>query len=181
MNIFYLHSNPQICAEMHCDKHVVKMIIEYAQLLSTAHRVLDGEQYLDKTANNRNIKRWLLSEQEMENNLYKASHVNHPSNIWVRQSVQNYIWLQNLWYFLCQEYTHRYGKSHLTYTKLKRLLVEIPKNIPNKPFTDPTPAMPDYCKLPDSLQSYRNYYINEKRGFAKWTKREAPEWYQKKL
>jgi hypothetical protein len=60
MNIFYLDPNPKICAEMHVDKHVCKMVIEYAQLLSTTHRVLDGEMYIGKTVNNRNIKRWLL-------------------------------------------------------------------------------------------------------------------------
>ena len=43
MNIFYLHENPEICAEYHCDKHVVKMILETAQMLSTAHRIIDGE------------------------------------------------------------------------------------------------------------------------------------------
>ena len=53
MNIFYLDRHPKICAEYHCDKHTVKMIIEYAQLMSTAHRVLDGEEYYDKTSNGR--------------------------------------------------------------------------------------------------------------------------------
>ena len=81
MNIFYLNEQPQPCAEMHCDKHVVKMIIEYAQLLSTCHRVLDGEEYYDKTANGRRIKRWKMDDPFMEACLYKASHVNHPSNI----------------------------------------------------------------------------------------------------
>ena len=66
MNIFYLHPNTKTCAQHHCDKHVVKMIIEYAQLMSTAHRVLDGELYVDKTANNRRIKRWRLPAQHME-------------------------------------------------------------------------------------------------------------------
>ena len=90
MNIFYLDQNPRICAEMHLDKHVVKMILEYAQLLSTAHRVLDGEEYFDMTINGRKIKRWRMSNSYMENGLMKASHINHPSNIWLRQSKQNY-------------------------------------------------------------------------------------------
>ena len=58
MNIFHLDNDPIKAAQMMCDKHIVKMIVEYAQLMSTAHRVLDGEEYLDKTANNRNIRRW---------------------------------------------------------------------------------------------------------------------------
>ena len=53
MNIFYLHENPKICAEMHLDKHASKMCIEYAQLLSTAHRVLDGTEYYGKTKTGR--------------------------------------------------------------------------------------------------------------------------------
>ena len=83
MNIFYLDEKPQSCAELHCDKHVVKMIIEYAQLLSTCHRVLDGKEYYDKTANGRRIKRWKMDDPRMESSLYKASHVNHPSNIYL--------------------------------------------------------------------------------------------------
>ena len=58
MNLFYLHDNPKDCANMHVDKHCVKMILEYAQLLSTAHRVLDGNQVVGKTATGRNVKRW---------------------------------------------------------------------------------------------------------------------------
>ena len=77
MNIFYLHPNTTTCAQHHCDKHVVKMIIEYAQLMSTAHRVLDGDMYQDKTKNNRNIKRWRMIDSNLENTLYKASHINH--------------------------------------------------------------------------------------------------------
>ena len=58
MNIFYLHKEPEVSARLHCDKHVVKMIIEYAQMLSTAHRMIDGEQYYDLSKNGRRIARW---------------------------------------------------------------------------------------------------------------------------
>ena len=78
MNIFYLHEDPVQNAMWHIDKHIVKMPIEYGQLLSTAHRILDGWEYLDKTKNGRRIKRWRLFD-EREDLLYKASHVNHPS------------------------------------------------------------------------------------------------------
>ena len=90
MNIFYLHKDPIKNAQYHCDKHIVKMATEYCQLLSTAHRILDGKMYLGKTKNNRNIKRWRLPD-EREDILMKASHVNHPSNIWVRESRENYM------------------------------------------------------------------------------------------
>ena len=111
MNVFYLDRDPVTAAKMHCDKHVVKMIIEYAQLMSTAHRVLDGEMYYGLTKNGRKIKRWKLNSN-MEDILYKASHINHPSAIWARQSNNNYNWLYCLFTALCDEYTHRYGKVH---------------------------------------------------------------------
>jgi hypothetical protein len=177
MNIFYLNPNPKVCAEMHLDKHVVKMIIEYAQLMSTAHRVLDGEQYTDKTANNRSIQRWRMKNEMVEQALMKASHVNHPSNIWVRASKQNYIWLLKMWLHLLAEYTHRYGKQHAC-EKYIDVLYNAPKNIPNAPFTEPTPAMPDIYKVTnDSIKSYQNYYIHDKARFANWKNRETPEWF----
>ena len=179
MNIFYLHDDPKTCAEMHCDKHTVKMIIEYAQLMSTAHRVLDGEEYIDTTLNGRKIKRWRMKDERYENGLMKASHVNHPSNIWTRSNNNNYMWLYYMWRALCLEYTHRYGKHHAC-EKYAGLIQNIPKNIPleyNK--TEPPPAMPDYCKVPgNSIASYHKYYINEKVRFARWTNREVPLWFR---
>ena len=87
MNIFNLHEDTKKSAQMHCDKHVVKMIIEYAQLMSTAHRILDGVEYEDRTKNNRRIRRWKHPNANVENTLYKASHINHPSAIWTRESL----------------------------------------------------------------------------------------------
>ena len=75
MNIFYLHKDPEISAKMHCDKHVVKMIIEYAQLMSTAHRILDGDEYEGKTKIGRRIRRWKHPNKNIENTIYKASHI----------------------------------------------------------------------------------------------------------
>jgi len=178
VNIFYLHREPKTCAEMHLDKHVVKMIIEYAQLMSTAHRVLDGEEYYDKTANGRKIKRWRMADPKFENGLMKASHVNHPSGVWVRASKENYMWLNRMWNYLLLEYTHRYGKRHACADRMDVLYVW-PENIPDVPFTEPTPAMPDECKIAgDSVASYHKYYIEKKVSFAKWTKREIPTWFQ---
>jgi hypothetical protein len=178
MNIFYLHPEPKQCAEMHIDKHVVKMIIEYAQLLSTAHRILDGEEYTELTANGRRIKRWTLNDSR-ESILYKASHINHPSAKWARVCSSHYTWLYNLFCALCDEYTHRYGRVHMTDQKLRIALAQIPKNIGKSViFEEPTPAMPDECKIAnDSLASYHKYYVEKKIGFAKWTKRERPKWF----
>jgi hypothetical protein len=178
MNIFYLDSDVSKCAEYHNDKHVVKMIIEYAQLLSTAHRVIDGEQYLDKTANGRPIKRWRMEDTTLETVLYKATHINHPSAVWVRQSNNNYNWLMCLFQSLLLEYTHRYGKFHAT-ERLVYFLRKPPQNIPVGYLTQPTPAMPDEYKVQgDSLQSYRNYYVGAKKTMAKWKNREIPSWWK---
>jgi hypothetical protein len=177
MNIFYLHPDPKTCAQMHNDKHTVKMIIEYAQLMSTAHRLLDGTPYLDKTANGRSIKRWRL-EEPLESSLMKASHINHPSAVWTRASVNNYNWLVALWEQLCVEYTHRYGKIHAVQKRLANVIHKAPLNIPHTYFTTPTPAMPDIYKVKgDSLTSYHNYYRGGKQHLASWKNREVPSWF----
>jgi hypothetical protein len=177
VNIFYLDNDPKTCAEMHLDKHVVKMIIEYAQLMSTAHRFLDGEEYTDLTANGRRIKRWRMND-ELENQLMKASHINHPSGVWCRTTDTNYKWLYNMWTHLLDEYTYRYGKIHAC-ARLRDTLAALPNNIRQGGFTPPTPAMPDEVKIPnDVLKSYQNYYIQNKAHFAKWSKRPVPTWFE---
>jgi hypothetical protein len=179
VNIFYLDHDVRKCAEMHNDKHVVKMILEYAQLLSTAHRVLDGVELEGLSDSGRKRKFWTLGDSR-DYTLYKATHINHPSAVWVRQSVQNYMWLAEMLEVLCGEYTYRYGKVHkVERDGLMQLLKnEFPKNLPIAPFTEPTPAMPDDVKIiGDSIKSYRNYYINNKAHLANWKKRTTPEWY----
>lgn len=157
LNIFYLDSNAKIAAQWHVDKHVVKMILESAQLLSAAHRILDNSH---------------------DDRLYRTTHKNHPSAVWVRQSAQNYKWLYDLFVALCDEYTFRYGKVHLTDTKLRHLLMTPPKNIPDAPFTQPTQAMPNEYKHNDSVVAYRQYYVHAKNKFATWKIPERkPPWF----
>ena len=176
MNIFYLDHDVTKCAEMHNDKHCVKMILEYAQLLSTAHRVLDGTLSTGLSKTGRKQTRYVLPD-ERESVLYSATHLNHPSAVWCRQSDLNYDWLFNMFQALMTEYTYRYGKVHAT-ARLEPYLARVPKNIPQTGFTQPTPAMPDEVKVPgDSIKSYRNYYINNKPHLASWKKRNQPEWY----
>ena len=176
MNIFYLDHNVTECAKMHNDKHVVKMILEYAQLLSTAHRILDGTEISVLSATGRKKKVWQLPDNR-DSVLYSCTHANHPSAIWVRQSDKNYDWLFAMFQALMTEYTHRYDKVHAT-SRLEQYLAQLPKNIPQKGFTEPTPAMPDEVKVPgDSIKSYRNYYINNKVHLASWKKRQVPEWF----
>ena len=176
MNIFYLDHDVTECAKMHNDKHVVKMILEYAQLLSTAHRILDGTELSVLSATGRKKKVWQLPDHR-DSVLYSCTHANHPSAVWVRQSDKNYDWLFAMFQALMSEYTHRYGKTHAT-SRLEMYLAQLPKNIPQKHFTQPTPAMPDEVKVPgDSIKSYRNYYINNKPHLASWKNRNKPEWY----
>jgi len=177
MNIFYLHDNPNICAEMHVDKHCVKMILESAQLLSTAHRVLDGVVTEGISKSGRKAKRWILPD-DRDLNIYAATHINHPSALWARQSMDNYAWLHSLLNALCNEYSYRYGKVHkCEQSGLVGALARIPTNIPDKGFTEPTPAMPDQYKVPgNSIQSYHNYYNGEKHSMFTWKNRPTPTW-----
>ena len=186
MNIYFLDKDPVVAARMSCDKHVCKMIIESAQMLSTAHRILDGEEYTDKTKNGRKIKRWRLKNSNEEAIFYKASHIKHPSTVWVMQSAYNYRWLYVHMLELNEEFKKRYNhtQDHMTIRKLKDILNHPPKNIPlGQIGTDPTPAMPDECKIPgDVVGSYRKYYIMKKREFATWkSPAKIPDWYQKGL
>ena len=181
MNIFYLSHDVRECAKFHNDKHCVKMILEYCQLLSTAHRVLDGQENVIKS-NGRNKKVWRLSD-ERDQILYSATHINHPSAIWCRASDSNYLWLHSLLVELCSEYTYRYGKTHKCESSgLVNQLRHCPNNIRNAEFTQPTPAMPDEVKiLNNSLESYRNYYIKNKTKLANWKNRSVPQWYMESV
>jgi hypothetical protein len=179
MNIFYLAHDVTMCAEMHNDKHGVKMILEYAQLLSTAHRVLDGNATVGVSASGRKRTTYVL-DSSSDSILYSATHINHPSAVWVRQSYANYVWLSKMLTALCKEYTYRYGKVHkVERDGLEGELMYPPNKIPAfEKFTEPTPAMPDNVKIiGDSIKSYRNYYINNKTHLANWKKRTTPEWY----
>ena len=155
MNIFYLDTDVTLCAQYHCDKHVSKMILETAQLLSTAHR-------LSGTENNK---------------LYKATHKNHPSAVWVRENKNQYQWAYELMKELNREYSLRYGRQHLSWTKLNTILSASP-DIPDGEFTPPPQCMPDEYKDSDTVTAYRKYYLGSKSGFAKWQYTPTPEWYK---
>ena len=177
MNIFYLAEDPKVCAQDHCDKHVVKMILEYAQLLSTAHRVLDGkETKVLSNSGKRYVSNWVLDDSS-DVVLYKVAHVSHPSNIWTRASGHHYIWLWRLWHNLCLEYTERYNKTHISWKKLRTYLSIPPQNIQDNGFTPPPQCMPDECKKNDTVQAYRDFYMAHKREFATW-KTQVPTWFK---
>ena len=180
MNIFFLDKNPKKAAEYMTDKHVVKMILESAQLLCTAHRVLDGR--VKKTVNiasNRTKTDYVFFD-EREKELYKATHINHPSSKWVREDRNNYYWLFEHFVALLKEYSFRYGKQHKC-SKLVNMLMVSPKNIKkdlsNLETTTPPNAMDEVFIISDNpIMNYRNYYKQGKKHLHKWTKRERPEW-----
>lgn len=165
MNIFYLDTNPKLAASYHCDKHVVKMILESAQMLSTAHRVLDG------------APGHTLPDYR-EEILYKPTHINHPCAKWARANKYNYYWLEDLFVELCLEYTRRYNKIHLCEIKFSDILAYPPDNIPLGIFHDPPQCMPEQYKDESTVVAYRNYYINEKSDIAVWKYSETPFWYK---
>lgn len=179
MNIFFLHEDPELCAQMHNDKHVVKMILEYAQLLSTAHRILDGKLVIGVSKTGRKQSLYVLPDNR-DYILYNATHINHPSAKWTRNCSHNYTWLYSLFVYLLNEYTYRYGKIHAT-ARLAPWLSNVPKNIDKMTtWVPPWRAMPDDAKIGnDSLLSYRNYYNTYKKDISTWKKREMPDWFQK--
>lgn len=178
MNIFVLSANEIACAQYHSDKHVVKMIVETAQLLSTAHRVLDGTMRVETSATGRKVKRWSHPLPEMDKVLYLASHINHPCAIWVRENVHNYMWTFRLFRELMNEYTVRYGKTHKCDAMLSTL-VSPPRNIPAAAGrSEFVQAVPEERKIPgDAVTAYRNLYMNEKRELAVWKHTQRPDWF----
>jgi len=159
MNIFILDWDVKKCAEYHNDKHVVKMILETAQLLCGVHHM---------TAHD--------TVHVPYNVPYKLSHKNHPCSIWARESLTNYLWLCELGLELCYEYTYRYGKRHKSQDVIEWCVTNKPK-INDKGFTKPAKAMPDEYKVDSVVESYRNYYNGEKVSFSKWKNREEPKWF----
>lgn len=187
MNIFVLDKDPAAAARQHNDKHVVKMILESAQLLSTAHRMVDGVPYVDRTANNHRIQRWRHLDERRESTLLKATHVNHPCNVWVRSHEAHYQWLFALFAELNEEYTRRYGKEHAYSAKkhapLYFTLGCTPCKLLNS--TDapsaPPQAMPDIYKVSDpadpwsaTVEAYHRYYRGAKTAFSTWKNGKVP-------
>lgn len=178
MNIFYVDQNAEKAAQCLVDKHVIKMILESAQLLSTAHRVLDGEIKTVHNANGRSAKRYVLND-ERETLLYNSTHVNHPSAIWTRQNSANYIWLYNHMMELGREYTYRYGKVHLSIQKLENILASIPNKIPHSNIISNMSSCMDNEYIVESqnpIINYRNYYNKGKSALHCWTGRIPPKW-----
>lgn len=191
MNIFVLSETPGKAAIQHCDKHVVKMILEYAQLLSTAHRVLDGTEQIEqryiksgrRMDQFRNVKTWKLADSHKDEGLYRATHINHPCAKWVREDGHNYNWTWELLRALCNEYYYRYGqhkkidqKHKVERSGLLNELSHLPVNLDAVSRTPFAQCMPDEYKDADVVKAYQNYYLGAKSAILKYTSREKPTW-----
>ena len=182
MNIFVLSEEPREAAQMVCDKHCSKMIIESAQMLSTAHRMLDG--YMERRPSKSGkvmVKYYVHPNDNLEKTLYKAVHHHHPCTVWSMESKDNYQWHYEHFLGLIDEFSVRYKKQHMTANKLKEVLAICPQNIPDVGLTEFPQAMkafPECMVEGNPVQAYRNYYHASKH-FAKWEKgRSAPYWWE---
>jgi len=181
MNIFVLDTDPTKAAQYQCNKHVVKMIVESAQMLSTAHRMIDGEEYTAPSKSGlRSVKHYRHPNFDYEQALYKVVHAKHPCTVWTMQSACNYEWHYKHFVALCDEYTYRYNKVHGTDVKLRDLLKNHPINISKRgltPFALAMKSNPE-CMLSDPVKSYREFYKTKRARFDMiWSKRESPEWF----
>jgi hypothetical protein len=156
MNIFILDYDIETAAKYHCDKHVVKMITESAQILCT-----------------------VLHQNKIDAH-YKMTHIHHPCTIWAGESLSNYLWLKELLINLYDEYKHRYG-SHKRH-KAAEIGLQLPNPwIHDYGLTEFAQAMPDKYKHKDAVTAYRNYYLGEKQHILQYKNREMPEWVMKAL
>lgn len=185
MNIFIVDRDPVVAAEMLCDQHVVKMVTESVQMLSTCHRVLDGKMKIESSVSGkRQVPRYHLDDGR-DKVLYHAVHFNHPCNIWIREDIIHYEWLMIHTAVLSHEYTKRYKKTHVCHSIIEYLInIGAPLNIPN--YTTGSrllgnhsfvQAMPDEYKDKDPVKAYRNFYIGSKSKFARWRFTTPPKWY----
>lgn len=157
-NVFVLSKDAKECAQFHCDAHVRKMVIEYAQLMSEAHFILDEVGH------------------EQDARFCKPFNPNHPRSKWVRESRKNYEWLYKLWVELNWEYVSRFGKENAIYRRCVDVLISPPESLEDNGFTRPALAMPDHIKMTSVIDSYRYYYVSEKDRLLKYTNASEPKW-----
>ncbi len=186
MNIFILDKNPIKAAQLQCDKHVVKMVLESAQMLSTAHRVLDGElTKIPSKSGKTMVKHWKLPNSNLDEVLYKSVHVGHPCTVWTMESLANYAWHYEHFQALAIEFEYRYHKKHKSFELLEDALSIPPKNIPQDvgltPFRLAMGAAPECIDSSDPVGSYHKFYMTKQHRFSMdWTARDVPEWFERK-
>lgn len=182
MNIFVLSDDPVKAAQMQCDKHVLKMVTESAQMLCTVHRMLDGFQTKVPSKSGKTMRKTWLFGDARDEHFYKSVHEHHPCTIWTMESSANYFWHSTHFKALANEFEYRYSKPHGAWEKTHELIYHrLPKNITHGPLTEFATAMKQYpeCVVNGSpVTSYRNFYHADKLRFATWNRgREAPDWW----
>ena len=184
MNIFVLDRDPQIAATFHCNKHVVKMILESGQMLCTAHwshLLSSNNKSMKDFKRVRDAQAWLFENIESElQPPWKMSHTRHPCTLWTSETISNYFWHVNLAECLLREYTRRYKKTHKSTPVIEWLRKNTPVGIKDASLTEFQQCVPEECKvLGDAPAAYKKYYIGYKNHFAKWEPRAiTPQWYQ---
>ena len=185
MNIFVLDKDPKKAAEYHCNKHVVKMILEAAQMLCAAHwysLLKSHSKSLSDFKGTRAAKEWAVQNSLPEKiPPYTFTHTRHPCTVWTSHNLANYKWHLSLMRHLLNEYTDRYQKNHKCEIVWQWLQENIPESIEmSEQMTEHPQAMPEECKVPgDAIQAYRNYYTTHKRRFASWEPRsKTPDWFK---
>lgn len=180
MNIFVLDLDPQKCAEYHCDKHLCKMIVEHNQILgSIAYTGRNIQRKIDITPEfvDRFFTGFPRKNKDGTIHPYGIGYKNHPCTVWAKESLQNYYWLCNLTFFMCNEYTKRYGRKHACEEICRWYYENAPTSLPTIKMTDFAQAMPIECKNKNVVTAYRNYYKKHKSKFAKWAHSETPDWW----
>jgi hypothetical protein len=167
MNLFLLSWDPTECAQWHCDKHVVKMILELVQMLYTTWHL--NNSYVPSCAP--------LCKSTGNRGYRKLSNPNHPMAKWVRESLWNYTFTIKLAAALCLEFKHRYSHYHGCTEHVLWLAKHVPR-FDNTEQTQIPQCMPDKYKVACPLQAYRNYYMGDKVAFASWSKRPEPVWWK---
>lgn len=162
MNIFILHEDPKIAAQQHCERHVLKMIIEHTQMMAAAYYHTLGisrkKEILENEEKVHNLFRGFPRKDENgKENPYKISHVNHPCTVWTRESLTNFYWLLDCTKAMCEEFTYRYSGKHSVEAIIDWMYENPPKleDIGLTPFAQ---AMPDFYKGNNAIEAYHKYY-----------------------
>lgn len=188
MNIFVLDENPRIAAQMHCDKHIPKMIIEHAQMMAAAYYSTIGIFRKKEFPQNQKeidalFKGWPRKKEDGSEWHYSVSHVNHPCTIWTRGSLQNFNWLLECTEELCTEYSRRWENREHSIIKIVNWMKNNPPDLIDAWLTPFAQAMPICYKSQDPISSYRRYYAF-KTSYMKvqWKKlNNTPDWWTNKL
>lgn len=182
MNLFYLDEDLDKCAEYHIDKHVGKMQLEAAQLMTSTLWVDKYLGFIPRKLTSEELgiindaKRNEPSINDRVFTRYLPTHINHPCAIWARSSLEHHYWIINYINALNEETMWRGNKSHASCAEANRM--PEPGQLPNKGWYKPALAMPDQYKFDDPVEAYRSYYIQEKADMASWKRRGAPYWWK---